>query len=123
MQEIRQIRKIQGSHIWDFRNYVKSQPLLTEAFIDANFTFFKNAEMDVIITEKQLSEQFIEKYLSALNLKTVAKHQRYSEQFFMKHFSKLDAGIVLANSKNAWHKKENRSKELDVFLRLKGVDA
>jgi hypothetical protein len=123
IQEIRQIRKIQETHIEDFRNYVKSQPLLTEEFIDANFTFFDKAEMDVIITEKQLSEKFIEKYFSALNLKTVAQHQQYSEQFFMKHFSKLDVGIVLANSKNTWHKKENRSKELDVFLRLKGVEA
>lgn len=123
MQEIRQIRKIQGSHIENFSEYVKTQPLLTEELIDANFTFFDKAEMDVIIIEKPLSERFIEKYFTALDLKTVAQHQQYSEQFFMKHFSKLDVSIVLANSKNAWHKKENRSKELDVFLRLKGVEA
>ena len=123
MQEIRQIRKIQESHIENFKDYVQNQPLLTEEYIDANFTFFDGAEMDVIVAVKQLSEKFVEKYFAALNLKAVAQHQQYSEQFFMKHFSKLDAGIVLANNKNAWHKKENRSKELNVFLRLKGVEA
>ena len=121
-QEIRQIRKIQETHIEGFREYAKNQPLLTEEFIDANFSFFDKSEIDVIVMEKPLSERFVEKYFSALDLNMVARHQQYSEQFFMKYFSTLDAGIVLSNSRNAWHKKENRSKELDVFLRLKGVD-
>ena len=31
-------------------------------------------------------------------------------------------GVELkTNIKNAWRKKENRSKQLDVFLRLKGI--
>jgi hypothetical protein len=33
----------------------------------------------------------------------------------------MDATIVLQHGKNEWRKKENRSKQLDVFLRLKGV--
>jgi hypothetical protein len=123
IREIKQTRKIVKSHINNFIDYVKKQPLISENFIDANFTFFEKAEMDAILTVKPFSEAFIEKYFTALNLETVAQYQQYSEQFFMKHFSKLDTNIVLANNKNAWHKKENRSKELDVFLRLKGVEA
>ena len=37
------------------------------------------------------------------------------------HFSKMDAEIVLTKGKNDWRKKENRSAQLDVFLRLKGI--
>jgi hypothetical protein len=39
----------------------------------------------------------------------------------MKHYSQMDATIVLTKGKNEWRKKEKRSKQLDVFLRLKGV--
>lgn len=33
----------------------------------------------------------------------------------------MDAEIVLTKGKNDWRKKGNRSSQLDVFLRLKGV--
>ena len=33
----------------------------------------------------------------------------------------MDAEIVLTKGKNDWRKKENRSAQLDVFLRLKGI--
>ena len=38
-----------------------------------------------------------------------------------KHFSDFDAETVLKRGKNEWRKKENRSKQFAVFLRLKGV--
>ena len=51
----------------------------------------------------------------------IARYQLFSEGFFMKHYAQLDVNIVLGHGKNEWRKKENRSKQLDVFLRLKGV--
>ena len=88
-------------------------------FVDKNYGLFKSWEIGAIISVKQMGEPFLEKYFGALDLEKVARYQEFSEQFFMKHFSQLDATIVLTKGKNAWRKKENRSKQLDVFLRLK----
>lgn len=68
-----------------------------------------------------MGESFLEKYFGALDPDKVARYQEFSEQFFMKHFSQLDAVAVLAHGKNEWRKKDKRSKQLDVFLRLKGI--
>ena len=68
-----------------------------------------------------MGEDFIEKYFGALDHDKIARYQQFSEVFFMKHFSQMDYTIVLEHGKNEWRKKENRSKQLDVFLRLKGV--
>ena len=68
-----------------------------------------------------MPEEFLEKYFGALNKDKIARYQCFSESFFMKHYSQLDATVVLTKGKNEWRKKENRSKQLDVFLRLKGV--
>ena len=70
---------------------------------------------------KQLGEPFLEKYFGALDHDKIARYQLFSEAFFMKHYAQMDATIVLQHGKNEWRKKENRSKQLDVFLRLKGV--
>ena len=51
----------------------------------------------------------------------IARYQIFSESFFMKHYAQMDATVVLTKGKNEWRKKEKRSKQLDVFLRLKGV--
>ncbi len=68
-----------------------------------------------------MGEEFLEKYYGALDHAKIARYQKLSEAFFMRHFAQMDAGIVLESGKNEWRKKENRSKQLDVFLRLKGV--
>ena len=68
-----------------------------------------------------MGEPFLEKYFGALDHDKIARYQLFSEAFFMKHYSQMDATIVLQHGKNEWRKKENRSKQLDVFLRLKGV--
>ena len=90
-------------------------------FVDTHYSFFQPWELDAIISVKQMGEDFIEKYFGALDHDKIARYQQFSEVFFMKHFSQMDYTIVLEHGKNEWRKKENRSKQLDVFLRLKGV--
>ena len=104
-----------------FKNYIKDNPVLTEELIEKRFAFFRSWEIEAITKVKPLSEPFLEKYFGTLDHEAIARHQQFSESFFMKHFAQLDAEIVLKNKHNAWRTKENRSKQLDVFLRLKGV--
>ena len=68
-----------------------------------------------------LSEGFLDKYFASLDTDKIARYQLFSEKFFIRHYAQMDAEIVLTKGKNEWHKKENRSSQLDVFLRLKGV--
>lgn len=104
-----------------FREYLRKQPLIDEAFLDAHLSFFDDWEMGAILDHIKLSEAFLEKYLSALDADKVATTQQFSEEFFMKHYSAFDAKLVLLKGKNAWRSKEQRSRKLDTFLRLKGV--
>ena len=110
-----------SSYKSEFKNFIASHELVDADFVDKNYGLFEAWEIGAIICVKQMGEAFLEKYFGALDLDKVARYQQFSEQFFMKHFSQLDATIVLTKGKNAWRKKENRSKQLDVFLRLKGV--
>ncbi len=73
------------------------------------------------MSAKPLSEAFLEKYFAELDAEKIARYQTFSEAFFIKHFAKLDPSLVLEKGKNEWRRKENRSTQLDVFLRLKGV--
>lgn len=104
-----------------FRKHVKESKVLDEAFLESHFSFFQPWEVDVIVASIPLSEEFLEKYFNALDHDKIARYQLFSEGFFMKHFGQMDASTVLERGKNEWRKKENRSKQLDVFLRLKGV--
>ena len=104
-----------------FKNYVKASTIIDADFIDKNFAIFDSWEIDAIVSVKQLGEEFLEKYFGAIDHDKIARYQLFSEGFFMKHFAQMDADIVLEHGKNEWRKKENRSKQLDVFLRLKGV--
>jgi len=70
---------------------------------------------------KQVDESFLEKYFCSLDPKKISRYQKFSESFFMHHFNQLDADLILKRGLNEWCAKENRSKQLDVFLRLKGV--
>ncbi|MCR5783783.1 MAG: hypothetical protein K6G90_13735 [Clostridia bacterium] len=90
-------------------------------FVDKHLSYFKPWELDAIISVKQMPEEFLEKYFGVLDHAKIARYQQFSESFFIKHFSQLDTEIVLRYGKNPWRKKENRSKQLDVFLRIKGV--
>lgn len=104
-----------------FKKYVKDSTTIDADFLDKNFTIFDSWEMNAIVSVKQLGETFLEKYFGAIDHDKIARYQLFSESFFIKHFSQMDTEIVLENGKNEWRKKENRSKQLDVFLRLKGV--
>ena len=104
-----------------FKDYVKNKKEIDEEFIDKNYSIFDTWEIDAIVSVKQLSEDFLEKYFGAVDHDKLARYQQFSEGFFMKHFAQLNAETVLIYGKNEWRKKENRSKQLDVFLRLKGV--
>ena len=105
----------------EFKKFISNHELVDVDFVDKNYGIFMPWEIGAIISVKQMGEAFLEKYFGALDLDKVAHYQKFSEQFYMKHFSQLDATTVLTKGKNAWRKKENRSKQLDVFLRLKGI--
>ena len=100
---------------------IQEADFVDAAFIEKHFAFFKEWELNAILSVKQLGEPFLEKYFGALDHDKIARYQLFSEAFFMKHYAQMDATIVLQHGKNEWRKKENRSKQLDVFLRLKGV--
>ena len=118
--ELDAIRK-KDSYKSAFKSFIKGNNVIDDNFIDQHYSLFKPWELDAIISVKQMPEDFLEKYFGALDHDKIARYQQFSEAFFMKHFSQMDADIVLKHGKNDWRKKENRSKQLDVFLRLKGV--
>lgn len=113
--------RVQNDYKSAFKAYVKNSAIIDAAFVDANYGLFVVWEINAIISVKQMGEAFLEKYFGALDHDKLARYQLFSESFFMKHFAQLDTQIVLEHGKNDWRKKENRSKQLDVFLRLKGV--
>ena len=110
-----------SSYKTNFKKRIQNADFVDADFIEKHFSFFKEWELNAILSVKQLGEPFLEKYFGALEHDKIARYQLFSEAFFMKHFSQLDYTIVLQHGKNEWRKKENRSKQLDVFLRLKGV--
>ncbi len=118
--EVGQLR-CRNTYKSDFKKFIAACDVVDAAFIEKHFSFFDSWELGAILSVKQLGEPFLEKYFGALDLKKLARYQKFSESFFMKHFSQLDAEIVLLHGKNEWRKKENRSSQLDVFLRLKGI--
>lgn len=119
-REITELRE-ESAYKTNFKKYVAQKKEINAAFVDANYSFFRSWELNAILSVKQMGEEFLEKYYGALDHAKIARYQKFSEAFFMRHFSQMDAGIVLESGKNEWRKKENRSKQLDVFLRLKGV--
>ena len=104
-----------------FKQYLADHPEINEAFIDQHIALFQPTELESIVMTMPLSEDFLDKYFASLDADKIARYQLFSEQFFIRHYSQMDAKIVLTRGKNEWRKKENRSSQLDVFLRLKGV--
>lgn len=111
----------QSSYKSAFKKYVADSSIIDSVFVDNNYSMFDPWEIGAIVSVKQMGETFLEKYFGAIDHDKIARYQQFSESFFMKHFAQLDTDIVLEKGKNEWRKKENRSKQLDVFLRLKGV--
>ena len=104
-----------------FKQYLADHPEIDEGFIDQNIAVFQPGELESILMVMPLSEDFLDKYFSSLDADKIARYQLFSEKFFIRHYAQMDAEIVLTKGKNDWRKKENRSTQLDVFLRLKGV--
>ena len=104
-----------------FKKYISDNDKIDSNFVDKHYSFFCQWELDAIAATKQLDEDFLEKYFGALDKYKISRYQCFSEGFFMKHYSQLDAKVVLTQGKNQWRKSGKRSKQLDVFLRLKGV--
>ena len=110
-----------SSYKTKFKKRIQEADFVDAAFIEKHFSFFKEWELNAILSVKQLGEPFLEKYFGALEHDKIARYQLFSEAFFMKHYAQMDVTVVLQHGKNEWRKKEKRSKQLDVFLRLKGV--
>lgn len=104
-----------------FKQYLADHPEIDEAFIDQNIALFQPGELESILMAMPLSEDFLDKYFASLDADKIARYQLFSEKFFIRHYAQMDAEIVLTRGKNDWRKKGNRSTQLDVFLRLKGV--
>ena len=104
-----------------FKQYLADHPEVNEAFIDQHIALFQPSELEAITMIMPLSEDFLEKYFASLDADKIARYQLFSESFFIRHYAQMDAETVLTKGKNDWRKKEKRSKQLDVFLRLKGV--
>ena len=105
----------------DFKSYIAEMDLINEEFLAQNLSLFQPWEIGAILSVMPLSEEFLDKFIDSLETEKIARYQQFSEEFFMKHYAKLDPQIVLEKGVNPWRKKENRSKQLDVFLRLKGI--
>lgn len=119
-REIRQMRTA-NNYKTRFRQYLTEHPEIDESFIDRHITLFESTELEIILMTMQLSEGFLDKYFAVLDADKIARYQLFSEKFFIRHYAQLDAATVLTKGKNEWRKKENRTSQLDVFLRLKGV--
>lgn len=119
-QRISRLRE-SSSYKSEFKKYIKEQDIVDGAFVEKNYAFFDDWELNAILSVKQFEEPFLEKYFGALDHDKIARYQLFSEAFFMRHFAQMDYTVVLQHGKNEWRRKENRSKQLDVFLRLKGV--
>ena len=104
-----------------FKNDVKASTIIDEAFIVSHFAMFKDWERNAMLACIQFSESYLEQYFSVLDTKMIALYQLFSESFFMKHYAELVAETVLTKGVNPWREKGQRSRQLDVFLRIKGV--
>ena len=110
-----------GNYKTRFKQYLADHPEIDETFIDQHIALFQPTELESIVMTMPLSEDFLDKYFASLDADKIARYQLFSEKFFIRHYAQMDAEIVLTKGKNDWRKKENRSSQLDVFLRLKGV--
>ena len=110
-----------GNYKTRFKQYLADHTEIDETFIDQHIALFQPTELESIVMTVPLSEDFLDKYFASLDADKIARYQLFSEKFFIRHYAQMDAEIVLTKGKNDWRKKENRSSQLDVFLRLKGV--
>ena len=119
-QNIKDIR-MNADYKKKFVKFVKSEPVIDGEFIETNFNFFQPWELKLLLSLIDFSEEFLENHYNALDHEDIAIYQALSEEFYIKHYQDLPVKQVLNNKKNMWLDKNNRSKQFDVFLRLKGI--
>ena len=88
-----------SSYKTKFKKRIQEADFVDAAFIEKHFAFFKEWELNAILSVKQLDEPFLEKYFGALDHDKIARYQLFSEAFFMKHYAQMDATIVLQHGK------------------------
>ena len=93
-QDIAKMRD-DSSYKTKFKKRIQDADFVDAAFIEKHFSFFKEWELNAILSVKQLGEPFLEKYFGALDHDKIARYQQFSEAFFIKHFSQMDYTIVL----------------------------
>lgn len=120
LDEIEHLRQ-EKTYRSDFNKYLTKTKQINTEFVDANFNFLTYWEINTILRRRPMGEDFLEKHFLALNPTTISRYQTFSESFFMRHYDKLNWELVLQAGKNPWKDPDKRSKQLDVFLRLRGV--
>lgn len=118
--EIKNLRQ-RSTYKAEFNKLLTKVKEIDGKFADVNFNFLTSWEIKTILRRRQVGEEFLEKHFLALDHSTISKYQTFSESFFMRHFDQLDCELVLQKGKNPWKEKDKRSKQLTVFLRLRGV--
>jgi hypothetical protein len=76
--------------------------------------------MELCNKHNNLSEKFMDENSDNLEWYFVSSYQKFSEKFFWKHVNKLNLELCLYNRKLSWIKRDNRSKKLELFMKLKG---
>lgn len=120
LDEIEHLRQ-EKTYRSDFNKYLTKTKQINAEFVDVNFNFLTYWEINTILRRRKLGEDFLEKHFYALNRTTISRYQTFSESFFMRHYDQLDCKLVLQAGKNPWKDPDKRSRQLDVFLRLRGV--
>lgn len=103
------------------KTYIESHPELDQSFVEEHIGSLPVDAIDVFLELRAFDEAFLDRYFDVLNQAKIARFQMFSEEFFIKHYGDLNETIVLKQGVNPWKKKSDRSRKLNTFLRLKGV--
>lgn len=101
--------------------YIENHPDLGQLFVEQHIGSLPGDAIDIFLETRAFDEVFLDKYFDVLDHAKIARFQAFSEEFFIKHFVDLNETIVLKQGVNSWKKKADRSRKLNTFLRLKGV--
>lgn len=105
----------------EFNKYITDNTLFSQQFVESNMDFFEPWEVSEMLQFVAFDEAFLEKYFDILDHNKISRYQLFSEEFFIKHFDDMSTNITLKESINPWRPKSERSKHLQIFLRLKGI--
>lgn len=104
-----------------FKSYIENHPELDQSFVEQHIGSLPGEAIDVFLELLTFDEAFLDRYFDVLDRAKIARFQTFSEEFFIRHYDDLSETIVLKQGVNSWKKKADRSRKLNTFLRLKGV--